>query len=76
MKEITIHYPEGVRLLIVTIGMINKKMSSFCAKKTWLAVVIIVILSLRTSEMGGKIANIFRGLLLIASKRHTLNNPA
>ena len=51
-------------------------MSSFCAKKTWLAVVIIVILSLRTSEMGGKIANILRGLLFIASKRHTLNNPA
>ena len=45
MKEITIHHPDGVRLLIVTIGMINKKMSSFCAKKTWLAVVIIVILS-------------------------------
>ena len=41
MKEITIHHPDGVRLLIVTIGMINKKMSSFCAKKTWLAVVIL-----------------------------------
>ena len=29
MKEITIHYPEGVRLLIVTIGMINKKCQVF-----------------------------------------------
>ena len=33
MKEITIHHPDGVRLLIVTISMINKKCQVFAQKK-------------------------------------------